>query len=933
MGTLQSQAVAAKKSTLTPKAIINQKFGSKALYTVEEVEESSQNDCPGLAIQQKRPCLYRCCLQLPELSVVSEPFKRKKDAEQAAAEKAIKKLGIHLEETIPTVEEAWQNLVDRLSYLFSSEFLSSVHPLSGHFRAAMRRSEDLYGCVPISVLVIFDAKLNNLCKIINPNVESNLLLGMSIVATAAARPACSLLLLKDSLSLKRQNLLPPDVLQSLETSDSRLSESIQIQVVRIPSSVDLNLESLALNISSGSYYLDVIAQALETTNASGILISKTIGRASSETRLYFTAPKHCRLDLEQSSNPLGDVTNQHEEPTNVRASYMAGQQVYGDAVLASVGYKWNTGDLFHEDVTLQTYFRLLISKIPNGVYKLSREAILAAELPVAYTTKSSWRGLLPREILCTFCRHYRLAEPVFSVFSKCSENPETSYVTCKKLKEGNLIEEKGRLDPSAVGGQSEEPGGAIQCEVKMFSKHQELILHCLPTKTYKKETDAIQNAALKVISWLDALFKEYETSLQKLSSLAKKLEIQFYSEFFVQEFKVLHLVPNLWISTVSGSGDDNMLENSFTVAGQATGGLPSSGSFVCISYSVCLVTEVGSLKEHVESNEEFEFEIGNGGVLPFIEGVVTQISVGQSASFRVELPPKEFVLAAADDALTTLSILSSGKCSLEYCVTLLRVTEPLEDRMEQALFSPPLSKQRVEYALQHIRESCALSLVDFGCGSGSLLDSLLNYPTSLEKIVGVDISQKALARAAKMLHSKLKANAEMNLPTNRIESAVLYEGSITSYDSRLCGFDIGTCLEVIEHMEEHEASLFGDVVLSSFCPMLLIISTPNYEYNVILQKSTQNQEEDPDEKNQLQSCKFRNDDHKFEWTRAQFRDWAIGLSERHNYNVEFSGVGGVVDVEPGFASQIAVFRRKEDTKKLEMAHHLEVIWEWSKENI
>lgn len=40
--------------------------------------------------------------------------------------------------------------------------------------------------------------------------------------------------------------------------------------------------------------------------------------------------------------------------------------------------------------------------------------------------------------------------------------------------------------------------------------------------------------------------------------------------------------------------------------------------------------------------------------------------------------------------------------------------------------------------------------VDFGCGSGSLLDSLLNYQTSLEKIVGVDISHKSLIRAAKV---------------------------------------------------------------------------------------------------------------------------------------------------------------------------------------
>lgn len=55
----------------------------------------------------------------------------------------------------------------------------------------------------------------------------------------------------------------------------------------------------------------------------------------------------------------------------------------------------------------------------------------------------------------------------------------------------------------------------------------------------------------------------------------------------------------------------------------------------------------------------------------------------------------------------------AGGCSLECTITLLQVTEPLEDRMEQALFSPPLSKQRVDYAVQHIKESCASSLV---CG-------------------------------------------------------------------------------------------------------------------------------------------------------------------------------------------------------------------------
>lgn len=50
-------------------------------------------------------------------------------------------------------------------------------------------------------------------------------------------------------------------------------------------------------------------------------------------------------------------------------------------------------------------------------------------------------------------------------------------------------------------------------------------------------------------------------------------------------------------------------------------------------------------------------------------------------------------------------------CWLEYSISMLRVTEPLEERMEQAFFSPPLSKQRVEYAVQHIRQSSATTLV------------------------------------------------------------------------------------------------------------------------------------------------------------------------------------------------------------------------------
>lgn len=48
---------------------------------------------------------------------------------------------------------------------------------------------------------------------------------------------------------------------------------------------------------------------------------------------------------------------------------------------------------------------------------------------------------------------------------------------------------------------------------------------------------------------------------------------------------------------------------------------------------------------------------------------------------------------------------------MEYEISLTKVAEPPEERMEQALFSPPLSKQRVEFAVQQIVESRATSLV------------------------------------------------------------------------------------------------------------------------------------------------------------------------------------------------------------------------------
>lgn len=53
----------------------------------------------------------------------------------------------------------------------------------------------------------------------------------------------------------------------------------------------------------------------------------------------------------------------------------------------------------------------------------------------------------------------------------------------------------------------------------------------------------------------------------------------------------------------------------------------------------------------------------------------------------------------------------TGSPTLDYSILLLGVKGPTEERMEAAFFKPPLSKQRVEYAVKHIKESSASTLV------------------------------------------------------------------------------------------------------------------------------------------------------------------------------------------------------------------------------
>ncbi|MGX1133864.1 3' terminal RNA ribose 2'-O-methyltransferase Hen1 [Streptomyces glaucescens] len=196
----------------------------------------------------------------------------------------------------------------------------------------------------------------------------------------------------------------------------------------------------------------------------------------------------------------------------------------------------------------------------------------------------------------------------------------------------------------------------------------------------------------------------------------------------------------------------------------------------------------------------------------------------------------------------------------------------------------PLAVQRREAIVAALTESAAARVLDLGCGEGHLVQALLK-DTRFTEIVGVDVSVRALTIASRRL--KLDRMGE------RLASRVkLIQGSLAYTDRRLKGYDAAVLSEVVEHVDLPRLPALEYAVFGAARPRTVLVTTPNAEYNVRWES--------------LPAGHVRHRDHRFEWTRQEFRAWAGAVAARHGYTVGFRPVGPD-DPEVGPPTQMAVF--------------------------
>ncbi|MBO0811440.1 MAG: 3' terminal RNA ribose 2'-O-methyltransferase Hen1 [Microlunatus sp.] len=208
-----------------------------------------------------------------------------------------------------------------------------------------------------------------------------------------------------------------------------------------------------------------------------------------------------------------------------------------------------------------------------------------------------------------------------------------------------------------------------------------------------------------------------------------------------------------------------------------------------------------------------------------------------------------------------------------------------EEAEQPAAQRVPLTAQRHDAVHNALLELNATSVIDLGCGSGQFLARLVEDPV-FTRIAGTDVSTRALHQAAQRLQVERMSERQ----AARVE---LFQGALTYQDDRFAGFDAAVLMEVVEHLDPARLDALEQVVFGTAVPGAVLVTTPNREYNDLYDGLVG----------------MRHPDHRFEWTRQEFRRWADRVAGAYGYRVDHRGIGDT-DEDRGTPTQLAVFRRE-----------------------
>ena len=197
---------------------------------------------------------------------------------------------------------------------------------------------------------------------------------------------------------------------------------------------------------------------------------------------------------------------------------------------------------------------------------------------------------------------------------------------------------------------------------------------------------------------------------------------------------------------------------------------------------------------------------------------------------------------------------------------------------------PRLHSEILASVLAFVRMSKAKSVLDIGCGEGLLIRALAQEE-SIERVAGIETDPKQI-KVARALFNTITSREDIKIN--------LYKKDVTMKNlDILMDYDVVTVVEVVEHIQDRD--WINHIFYLN--PPLLIVTTPNREFNVLY------------DQNNLNVDGLRDPDHKFEFTRNEFITWAKKHGDVHGYSVNPLPVGPA-DIEHGSSGQMAVFQKK-----------------------